>query len=1214
MMVFQIETTIPGRDEGVHDETDMSIHPSNQYNKQQRKVGIKMEQGSNIRTGEHIYSQQSSNEIPEKTNVANVIHERIDGQPVSFSSKADGEVPRDVDEHVTIANGAVKCVTRADSTPSEENINFIECSSVSGRPNINVSSEMDDCIENLDAVEPVWGSVGDKGKQKAVESSINTGIHTNEVCGDTTTRVEMGHNVDDRCTKKDQKVVVDTDSTNGDINHSGNMREGLDGDEAACLPNTAEDVLSENSQIEERTEGNLLKPKPLLTAPCDQSIQRSFSMRRVAQGYHHGKEKLGHRQEDLTGNVTYKKTPSQELMDAIQLGLRYSISSLSSRETDDILMQDFSESIVVDFPTVGSSYTPLHNGSPFTFTTYAPRAFRYFRNIFGILPEDFLVSLCVDSLKELSNPGASGSLFYLSADDNFIIKTVQKKEATFLRNLLPGYFLNITQNNRTLLPKFFGLFNYKSILGRNIRILVMNNILPTKFVYHERFDLKGSTFRRVASPSERKKRSPTLKDLDFISLHSTGILLSEETYNAFARTLRRDVRVLTSFGIMDYSLLVGVHFLSDNSARALHQSTHRDSNVHTHADAQSDMHMDANPETQEDVHAHTHSDKQSGMRTEVDRDLSTDPSVLSPYSKEKYKIEEGRSTDTETPIQASISTSNDGTILRADNANAEQGHGQLSRAHKYKFSSMAETLSMHQAQEGDLGEGLLGFTTTGKPLLLFIGVIDMLQNYALTKKLEHGFKALVYNPLTVSVCNPEYYEDRFLSFSLDFAFRPISNEQLRSLAIHFSNNPATSLFRLHRLLLLQETQYEGADDTDENRDDTGPDCERDMHEIHFGTPHSDDNIKVLAKQRNFSSNLSQGNCCPLSKTSGSTLCTYEDGSTCVDIAGHMGANEHSEHNCDTVGLEGMYPTHEKPQSLQFLPGIHIGESPLVDAVNAEMRTNSLRLPSSLYPSAPGPTAYYDESVYKRKQSPHGVGNIDTCTVSEPLSTRPSIDMQRERGNLFDPSSSRRSRSYGGDLSTIAQNGTLSSSRAGSVKSYSNINASHDTRINRNLSASMVDAHRIQDGKFGKGRRHSSLFRAGSNRSISRGRSDETKLVRVDSLERFLSVKRISQIGSQFGLSPGSSDQSELRISGSLSSTYEEDARDRIDPGTRVDTNTYFDGLHDHHTDTCIQQRVPAVPSNHVTLSPKVTHSSISSVERSCSLTPSDKSASPTIDE
>ena len=58
-----------------------------------------------------------------------------------------------------------------------------------------------------------------------------------------------------------------------------------------------------------------------------------------------------------------------------------------------------------------------------------------------LTPHPSQVAMCAHPLREVSNPGASGSLFYLSADDAFIIKTVQKKEAKFLQKLLPGYYL-----------------------------------------------------------------------------------------------------------------------------------------------------------------------------------------------------------------------------------------------------------------------------------------------------------------------------------------------------------------------------------------------------------------------------------------------------------------------------------------------------------------------------------------------------------------------------------------------------------------------------------------------------------------------------------------------------------------------------------------------------------------------------------------------------
>ena len=51
------------------------------------------------------------------------------------------------------------------------------------------------------------------------------------------------------------------------------------------------------------------------------------------------------------------------------------------------------------------------------------------------------MSMCDSPLRELSNPGASGSIFYLTSDDEFIIKTVQHKEGEFLQKLLPGTLL-----------------------------------------------------------------------------------------------------------------------------------------------------------------------------------------------------------------------------------------------------------------------------------------------------------------------------------------------------------------------------------------------------------------------------------------------------------------------------------------------------------------------------------------------------------------------------------------------------------------------------------------------------------------------------------------------------------------------------------------------------------------------------------------------------
>ncbi|XP_051827927.1 phosphatidylinositol 4-phosphate 5-kinase type-1 gamma isoform X4 [Antechinus flavipes] len=271
----------------------------------------------------------------------------------------------------------------------------------------------------------------------------------------------------------------------------------------------------------------------------------------------HGK-KLGHRGVDASGETTYKKTTSSTLRGAIQLGIGYTVGNLSSKPERDVLMQDFYVVESIFFPSEGSNLTPAHHYADFRFKTYAPVAFRYFRELFGIRPDDYLYSLCNEPLIELSNPGASGSLFYVTSDDEFIIKTVMHKEAEFLQKLLPGYYMNLNQNPRTLLPKFYGLYCVQSG-GKNIRVVVMNNILPRLVKMHLKFDLKGSTYKRRASKKEKEKSIPTYKDLDFIQDMPEGLMLDADTFSALVKTLQRDCLVLESFKIMDYSLLLGVH-------------------------------------------------------------------------------------------------------------------------------------------------------------------------------------------------------------------------------------------------------------------------------------------------------------------------------------------------------------------------------------------------------------------------------------------------------------------------------------------------------------------------------------------------------------------------------------------------------------------------------------------------------------------------------
>ncbi|KAL6590098.1 hypothetical protein ACP70R_050172 [Stipagrostis hirtigluma subsp. patula] len=306
-----------------------------------------------------------------------------------------------------------------------------------------------------------------------------------------------------------------------------------------------------------------------------------------------------------------------------------------------------------------------------------------------------MLSFCSAPLNELQVKGASGSLFYITDDDEFVIKTVTHKEAEFLQKLLPGYYMNIVQNPRTLLPKFFGLYCYHCS-SKNIRLVVMNNLFPSWLEIHEKYDLKGSTFKRKASSDERAKALPTYKDLDFMEMYPNGILLEPDMYNALCKTLERDCRVLESFKIMDYSLLIGVH--------KPNQLTTIESNE---------------PSTSNGLVQTTQEAESSCSATNKKRNF----------------------------YHTSVMESIDGEL--------------------------AGTEAIH------CSGGIPATSHKNEDIILFIGIIDVLQSYKMMKKIEHTFKSVFFDGDTISVHRPDFYANRFLTFMKKSVFKKNEPNQLR---------------------------------------------------------------------------------------------------------------------------------------------------------------------------------------------------------------------------------------------------------------------------------------------------------------------------------------------------------------------------------------------------------------------------------------------------
>ncbi|XP_059168250.1 phosphatidylinositol 4-phosphate 5-kinase type-1 beta-like [Physella acuta] len=323
-----------------------------------------------------------------------------------------------------------------------------------------------------------------------------------------------------------------------------------------------------------------------------------------------------------------------------------------------------------------------------------------------------LRAVCVCPLREIANPGASGSAFYFSHNNEFIIKTVSIKEAKFLVQLLPQYFMNIQENKQTLLPKFYGLYQYKSGC-KTITFVIMNNWLPSSLSLQEKYDIKGSTYGRKASVKECQKSSPTFKDLDLLEHHAKGFLLDKEIYKALIQTLTRDCRVLESFKIMDYSLLIGV-YKTDGSFGSFHGD------------------LTDGTDGWEDV-------------DECVIHESTNAVFLTQNGTISSLTAEGRSSINPLASRNRISLFSTPLEAIALDCNLDFTDGQ------------------EEPQDIPPG-GIPALNADGEQVFIFLGIIDILQSYGVKKRLEYFFKSLYSNRNTISVNPPDKYKSRFLTF------------------------------------------------------------------------------------------------------------------------------------------------------------------------------------------------------------------------------------------------------------------------------------------------------------------------------------------------------------------------------------------------------------------------------------------------------------------
>ncbi|CAF1183416.1 unnamed protein product [Adineta steineri] len=282
---------------------------------------------------------------------------------------------------------------------------------------------------------------------------------------------------------------------------------------------------------------------------------------------------------DTTGTLAKQKllqtlfssgvVQSEHIRQALQIGIGYFLDQ-QCRNPDNSTVYIQREK----FPAIGSK-TPSHSIPDFDVEAYGLDTFCTIMSIFGINPNLLRRHICNGQLKEIVNPSSSGSLLYLTSDSTYLIKTVRDYDAKFIQQkFLQEYFQYISQIPDTFIAKLFGVYGYIPYISQQrgitvdsftLRFAIFSNIIPTNLDIHEKYDLKGSSYKRDANFNERIKSSATFKDNDFREIHPRGLKIPRQIYNHLKRILTSDAEFLERLNIMDYSLLLIIHNMDNQN-------------------------------------------------------------------------------------------------------------------------------------------------------------------------------------------------------------------------------------------------------------------------------------------------------------------------------------------------------------------------------------------------------------------------------------------------------------------------------------------------------------------------------------------------------------------------------------------------------------------------------------------------------------------------
>lgn len=283
----------------------------------------------------------------------------------------------------------------------------------------------------------------------------------------------------------------------------------------------------------------------------------------------HTKVKGRKKYKNFKGKVIDGEHELYVITAGIILGIRCSLENArmeSLTRATRLTLGDFNYVENVAFPAGGSDNmpypTPPHSlQRTFKFKSYAPRVFSRLRDLVDINADDYLESICGNyNFIEFMSNSKSGQFFFYSHDGKYMLKTQTKEENKFMKLILPHYYRYLAENPQSLLVRFLGMHRVKMYqFRRKVHFVIMTSVFNTPEEIHKIYDLKGSTIGRAATAKE-KASGGVMKDLDLIDSGEKFHLGRKRSM--LLDQLDKDAAFLATLGIMDYSLLIGIHYRS----------------------------------------------------------------------------------------------------------------------------------------------------------------------------------------------------------------------------------------------------------------------------------------------------------------------------------------------------------------------------------------------------------------------------------------------------------------------------------------------------------------------------------------------------------------------------------------------------------------------------------------------------------------------------